>query len=110
MLLWLPRDGGGGPIELQIDALVMIAGESPKPRVTCFAEGQLIHEHLFAGREETFAFVIPTELITNDPEFVTVDFHFPQPICPAKLGGSSDERELGLGVKRFRYRYVGQQA
>jgi hypothetical protein len=110
MLLWLPRDGRGDPIELQIDALVMIAGESAKPRVTCFVEGQRIHEHSFSGREEAFAFAIPAELTAGHPEFVAVVFHFAEPICPAKMGGgSSDGRELGLGIKRFRYKYVGPQ-
>lgn len=106
LLLWLPHDVGPRPIELQMDVMVMLTEDS-KPEVVCVVADRVVHQRSFAGSEETVVFAIPAG--SSNAEFVSVVFNFPRPICPAKLGISTDMRELGLGVKRFRYKYIDSQ-
>lgn len=112
MIFWLPGlDPLSHDLDIEIDVTAVFTAEFPTARVSCLVEGHCLHRHAFSDQSSTLRLCIPPEFVDRATGFVSTIFHFDHPICPAKLGwDASDGRELGLGVKRFRYRYGRKSA
>jgi hypothetical protein len=93
-------------IEVEMELWAVFTNSISTARVECFVGGVNVLDHTITAQDFSVHFFIPPELIDFSKLYVSAIFHFERPIRPLDhCEGSIDDRELGVGVKRLRYKY-----
>ena len=91
-----------GPVDITLEANAFIGPDRPALRVSLSCNQTVVAEWVIAASDvATYSASIP-ERLTADQGALTLSLNIENPKSPRELGESSDDRRLGLGVRRLR--------
>lgn len=97
----LPSIVGTGKFEISIDAIPFLPKSGPGYQdVILFLDGLLLTSIRFHDADVKYLsgnLVLPS----NTSPFSILSFYFPNSIAPQRVGEGSDERQLGIGLKKL---------
>jgi ADP-heptose:LPS heptosyltransferase len=109
--LILPVSNGAGAnfIELQLEANLLQASEANRRSVEISVGSAIVADYSFERPDVVIRVRIPARHISNGG-VLRVNLKVDRTVCPKKSGLGNDERDLGLGISRLRYRLTDRIA
>ena len=103
LILPVPSGTGATFIELQLQANLLLASDESKRSIEISVGSEIVGTFSFERPNVVISVHIPGRHISNGG-VLRVTLKVDRTICPKTLGLGDDERDLGLGVYRLRYR------
>ncbi len=101
-----PSIVGAGRFELTIDAIPFLPKSGPGfQEVILFVDGLLLTSIRFYDADPKHV-AGNLSLPSNPSPFSILSFYLPNSIAPQKVGEGSDERQLGIGLKRLEIKFT----